>query len=925
MKRLTLVSRLIEARGNGERKKILSSYPDLADARLARMLKDECYRVWTASPTGARRVADALRTLAEIAPSSETSAMQSWVEGIADISRGKLETAVEHLDRASRLLSRIGNKHESAQPQVAKLIALAMLGRYDEAQTAGRRALKIFERFDDQLAAGKIEMNLSNVVSRRDQYRLAEGYCLSAYKRFQKLGETRWQTMAENGLANTYAELNDFRRADEFYTRALARARRAGMNLTVAEIEASIGNLALFRGQYAEALRSLEHSRQMYEKLGMPHQTAIAELEIADIYAEMNLNDEAIAIYRRLIPALRRLKLRAEEARAHANFGKSLIAIGKNRNARAELRKAASLFHAEKNTVAAAAVDLRRAALEAATDNLTAALEVVDSAIAALASTDSNRLLLSAKWLRSDVLARLGREREARPLLEATLKAAKRSEYPAVEQAAMNSLGLIAQNSGDTGRAAKLFEMAVASAEAAREPLPGEEFRMAFLAKALEPYTNLTRLFLSEGKIEDAFVSVERSRSRSLLEGVAGMNSFSGAMATKTRDELNRYYARFDRADDEERPQLEKEIRSREKHLAAEALRYHSTTKRKHGIAVRGEIDLKSLRRALGSNKAIIEFVADKGLHSAFIVTDDAVEYVSDIVSHDELMSLLEGLHFQFGTIRFGNTMLRSFQSQLKARTDIYLEKLYTKLLGPLESLFGERDLVIAPAGALNYVPFRALLAEGRYLVETRDVSCSPSAAVWLRLNSRGNTAIENSLLMGFADERIPLVNSEVRSLARRLPNSLGLTGQKATFEAFKARAASFDLIHLACHGQFRPDSPMFSSLHLADGWVTVRDVCTTRLNARLVTLSACETGLSGVYAGEEILGLARGFLSAGARSLVLSLWTVNDEATTQLMSELYSNLQRGLGVSASLTIAQRKFIDRGDHPYFWSPFFAIA
>ena len=117
----------------------------------------------------------------------------------------------------------------------------------------------------------------------------------------------------------------------------------------------------------------------------------------------------------------------------------------------------------------------------------------------------------------------------------------------------------------------------------------------------------------------------------------------------------------------------------------------------------------------------------------------------------------------------------------------------------------------------------------------------------------------------------------------------------------------------------------MFSSLHLADGWVTVQDATTKRLRAQLVTLSACETGLSKIAAGEEILGLARGFLSAGARSLLLTLWTVNDEATAGLMENFYRNWQRGHNIAASLADAQRNLIKNGEHPYFWSPFFVIG
>ena len=117
----------------------------------------------------------------------------------------------------------------------------------------------------------------------------------------------------------------------------------------------------------------------------------------------------------------------------------------------------------------------------------------------------------------------------------------------------------------------------------------------------------------------------------------------------------------------------------------------------------------------------------------------------------------------------------------------------------------------------------------------------------------------------------------------------------------------------------------MFSSLNLSDGFVTVRDICAQNLKAELVTLSACETGISKVFPGEEILGLARGFFSAGASSLVLSFWTVNDRAATALMEAFYKELQRGKTVSASLRKAQKIFIDRGYHPYYWSPFAVIG
>jgi len=258
-------------------------------------------------------------------------------------------------------------------------------------------------------------------------------------------------------------------------------------------------------------------------------------------------------------------------------------------------------------------------------------------------------------------------------------------------------------------------------------------------------------------------------------------------------------------------------------------------------------------------------------------------------------------------------------------RTDSYLQKLYEELLKRIMLLVGDKDLVIIPAGVLNYVPFHGLFDGEHYVIESREIIYAPSAAVWKKLNSRRPRPVTNALLMAYADERIPLADSEVALLSKMLPNAVRFAGKQATFDSFQKYSPHFDLIHLACHGQFQADNPMFSSLHLADGWVTVRDVCARRLNAQLVTLSACETGLNKISAGDEILGLARGFLSAGARSLLLSLWTVNDAATTRLMTDFYANLQRGETIAASLRVAQTNLIKRGEHPYFWSPFLVIG
>jgi len=932
MNRADLTKKLAGAKSAAERDRLLADNTRLADEKLALALKELCYATWTSEPTMAQRAAAALKSLYKFNPAENIRPFYLWVSGIADLTRGKLESAIENLDQAAGAFLKLGREQDAAQTRVARLIALALLGRYDEAVQTGEQALKVFKKYGDELAAGKVEKNLGNIVSRQDHHLKAEKYYLSARKRFVKTGEKSEQIMAENGLAITYTHLNDFRRAEKFFAEALRNAHTGNMLLTEAEIEASMGNLALFRGRYDEALRFLELSRRKYEELGMPHQTAVAGLEIADIYRELNLTREALDIYAEVSETFSRLKLQGEEARARANFGWAAAALGLTASARSNLKRSARLYEREKNKTGAGATMLIEAGLEIAQNNPKKALAIVRESEKLLASSESLRHKLASGLLKAEALGRTGHRMRSEKLLVDTVKEAEAQEQANIVLAGFNSLGKLARGRGDNKTAKESFKKAVALVERLRAPLAAEEFRMAFLANKLEPFENLALIYIEENKFREAFLFTEKAKSRALAEILGQENEIiqadiSPAASDKLaqmREGLNWYYSRLGRAGDAEIGKLQDQIKRREKEIAALMRRIESTLGAR-GKTSRAGIDLKGLQDRLGNGQVLVEFVEQEGVFSAFVIDGKTIRFAGQLASSEEIMKLLEGLHFQFGAMRYGKQVPKKFIADLKNRADVYLQKLYDLLIRPLESLTGGRGMVIVPAGALYYAPFHALHDGESYVIEGREVVYSPSAAVWQALQEKPRRKPKNALLMGFADEAIPLVNREINTLKKILPRHLSLTGKNATFTAYLKNAPRFDLLHLACHGQFRPENPLFSSLHLADGWITVRDICAQRLRAGLVVLSACETGMNKIFAGDEILGLARGFLSAGASSLVLSLWTVSDEATSRLMKRFYENLQLGHAVAASLRIAQIEFIGRGEHPYFWSPFAVIG
>src|SRR5207253_879521 len=154
---------------------------------------------------------------------------------------------------------------------------------------------------------------------------------------------------------------------------------------------------------------------------------------------------------------------------------------------------------------------------------------------------------------------------------------------------------------------------------------------------------------------------------------------------------------------------------------------------------------------------------------------------------------------------------------------------------------------------------------------------------------------------------------------------SLILSGPQATEQAFRRHAPDADVIHLASHAVFRQDIPLFSAIRLADGWLSLYDLYSMCLRASLVTLSACETGVNDVLAGDELVGLARGFFQAGAASIVVSLWAVNDASTARLMQLFYGYLETSLGPAAAMRRAQADLRHEYPHPYHWAPFLVIG
>ena len=178
---------------------------------------------------------------------------------------------------------------------------------------------------------------------------------------------------------------------------------------------------------------------------------------------------------------------------------------------------------------------------------------------------------------------------------------------------------------------------------------------------------------------------------------------------------------------------------------------------------------------------------------------------------------------------------------------------------------------------------------------------------------------------MAVSDSRTTHIPDEAAFVASLLPEAQLFFGADATLDNFRRHAAGAKILHLAAHGIFRRDNPLFSAIRLADGDLNLIDLPHAGLDIDLVTLSACNSGSSVPVGGDELLGMTRGFLSAGARNLLVSLWEIDDAATKDFMKSFYTSLLEGNSGQHAARDATRNARSLRAHPYYWAPFMLVG
>lgn len=474
---------------------------------------------------------------------------------------------------------------------------------------------------------------------------------------------------------------------------------------------------------------------------------------------------------------------------------------------------------------------------------------------------------------------------QARKSYQTALTIIREFDDPCEEIEALANLGYLHQEMGQASQALDCYQEALEAIEVLRVQNSSDAARAGFLATVAEVQANAVLLYLQTGNLRQAFGAMERARARAFLDSLAVRSSALArqvAAPTLTLDQVQAV-------------------------LPADALLLVFFTT---GLveACGGPPDSTAERHRFPPARAL-----------ALALTCDSIQSYDAGLSPNDLRPA-----------RLHTAVERHFLRPEVRRT------LYDRLIAPIEELLpGRSRLYLVPHGPLHYVPFQALLAaNGEALLREGgpQLVYAPSAALLFQPHQAvARLASTSCLALGYNGEEAEqsvLAEEEASRVAQLLGGQAWL-GPSPKKSFLFDQAAGYRLLHLSCHGEFHPEQPLSSALRLAKGeTLTAQEVMEhLHLACDLVTLSACESGLSRVRRGDELEGLLRAFFHAGARALVSTLWRVDERSTLILMERFYRGIGAGMGFAEALHSAQLHLqsLPQFADPFYWAPFVLVG
>ena len=840
----------------------------------------------------------------------------------------RFDEAVQQLEEATRLWDEIGELDRLAEGVATLGVVRENMGAYSEALDKFQESFSLYEEIGEMGHTAFQYRRMGRIhYLRLGRYEKAREHFLAALERYRQQDDPQGEAEVLYEIGLTFEKVALFDQASNYYAQGLRIGQELNQPFLIATGHLYFANLAWFQGDYQTAFQRLTQADQqatltndaqlrimvkntrglMYWTLNEPEKGLLhlheavklseasnIQTELASslnnlglIYRQQNDHHTALEKFTQAQEIDESLKSLWGLGYDHRNIGMSLLALGKPKEAEAEFLEA---------------------------EQISANIHNVTNWIKALLEL-------------GNVNHALNQPAKALDYYQQTFDLSHKHGIKEVEWRAAAGMGTIFRETQQTTKSLSWLSKAVEVVESMRASLKIDELRNSFQNNKLDLYRDIITLLISMNRTEEAFNYLERSRSRSFIDLLGNQKmSFKNEADQETWAQINKLGSTLDslRSELGSYDQPPAAIQERYQQLKAEYEEAILEVKQQNPslssfISV-DPLNLQGVQKLLAPKVGMVSYFLTQDHVYLWLITQQGTIFKQVPVGEQELLPLI--------------TRYRQLVQHLEP-VDKELQKLYSWLIKPIQSEISKLDvLAIIPDGPLHFLSFAALKHGPTYLVDDIPLFYAPSASVFqFTFAKRQDTKNDKVLAIGNPDlgsynYNLPLAELEAQSIKWNYPQMDILTGAKATKEWVVDNISKYGIIHLAAHGEFDEFNPLLSSLWLSspnpeNRKLTVKEVFSLELNADLVTLSACQTGLGKLEAG-ELIGLNRAFIYAGTHALVSALWRVDDLSTSVLMKHFYRNY---VTLNKARSLRQAQLIVKKDfpHPSYWAGFSLIG
>jgi CHAT domain-containing protein/Tfp pilus assembly protein PilF len=770
---------------------------------------------------------------------------------------------------------------------------------------------------------------------------------------FRQVNYPAGEAATLNKIGLVYESIRQSEKALNYYNQALPIWREVNHRSGEAASLNNIGSVYRYNGQWEKALKYSKLALPITQEVNDRAGEATTLSNIGTVYANIGQPQEALKYFNQALPIMGEVNNHSGEAATLNNIGSVYLDKRQTKEALKYYNQALLIWRKVKDPVGKATTLSNIGQVYGENKQLEKALNYYNLALPIIRKvndrTGEATILNNVGAVYKD--GDIKQQQEALNYLKQALLIRLEVNDRAGEAFTLSNIGAVYQAIGQPTQAISNLERSIAIILEMRGGLKKEN-RQKFLQNNEGRAIALISLLIDQNQPEKAFEWANLATTADLADYTRLINArVSNPQLQqlidqwKQRNEQIQFlYRQNDSKPSDQLSQQINALQEQNNKLAEEIRQFPEGAE----LFETKPTDIKLLRESIPEGTVVIQPILLTNVKNVpntvaiFILTKDQLSVIKKPIDPKEF-----------------DELVTSYRQQLQGLGDRDKEiaiKLYDILIRPVEDkikAFSPKQLSIIATGKLRYIPFETLYDQqtGEYLIQKYPINyLTRLSSRSLKSNNvvesfdvtsiQNQTSLQNQTFLQkgiFAlgnpipqdPQNLPGTEEEVKNLAQMFPGSQVFLHNDATLEKFKIAASRFPILHLATHGCFQPQgckklNMEANTILFADQQFKIADAALLGLqNTQLLTLSACQTAIETNSNGEEIAGVAYIFERAGAKSIIATLWSVDDATTKDLMIQFYQNMKQGMSKSEALRKAKISLINR--HPYYWSPFILIG